>query len=588
MKILGFGLMRPPMIGDAPDLEQVSKMVDLFLANGFTYFDTARAYMDGGNERMMRAALVERYPRECYTIADKLPIWLMKSKGFSAEEIFAQSLENSGAGYFDYYLLHAMSADNVQYADENGLWDFMKKLKAEGRVREIGFSFHDTPEVLEEILTKHPEMEFVQLQINYADWENPSVQSRRCYEVARSFGKPVVIMEPVKGGTLAELGAETAALFDGVAPEVGLPARALRFAASLPGVRAVLSGMSTLAQMEENTATLAEVPVLSEAEQAAYTAVRDWCAVENSAFGVALVQFDSSLTEFGEIHPDKTCCSFGKYEGPSSIYSYLFTDWLQMHNPDGESFNPVFRYAITSYAGGWQDAHLPSLARETVNSGLVGLEKRVRAEAGNVRLVGLKAAEDGDGFIVRFKETEGRTVKTGIVQDLLKGARITPVDTLENPKDGAVAGEFAPYAMHAFRITDGRRVVFAAPTDDGFAYTGLITAPRATHGEADGHIYLIWGACTDANFGHYELERAEGDSNDFRFVANVRNETHDGVAYRCARYEDLGLKNHTRYAYRIRRVFRDGRKGEWSETVRCLTRQSGADAACDAKMLEFR
>ncbi len=275
MKILGFGLMRPPMIGDAPDLEQVSKMVDLFLANGFTYFDTARAYMDGGNERMMRAALVERYPRECYTIADKLPIWLMKSKGFSAEEIFAQSLENSGAGYFDYYLLHAMSADNVQYADENGLWDFMKKLKAEGRVRQIGFSFHDTPEVLEEILTKHPEMEFVQLQINYADWENPSVQSRRCYEVARSFGKPVVIMEPVKGGTLAELGAETAALFDGVAPEVGLPARALRFAASLPGVRAVLSGMSTLAQMEENTATLAEVPVLSEAEQAAYTAVRE-------------------------------------------------------------------------------------------------------------------------------------------------------------------------------------------------------------------------------------------------------------------------------------------------------------------------
>lgn len=320
----------------------------------------------------------------------------------------------------------------------------------------------------------------------------------------------------------------------------------------------------------------------------AYTAVRDWCAVENGAFGVALVQFDSSLTEFGEIHPDKTCCSFGKYAGPSSVYSYLFADWLQMHNPDGESFNPVFRYAITSYAGGWQDAHLPSLARETVNPGLVELEKRVRAEAGNVRLVGLKAAEDGDGFIVRFKETEGRTVKTGIVQDLLKGARITPVDTLENLKDGATDGEFAPYAMHAFRITDGRKIAFAAPADDGFAYTGLITAPRATHGEADGHIYLIWGACTDADFDHYELECAEGDSNDFRFVANVRNETHDGVAYRCARYEDLGLKNHTRYTYRIRRVFRDGRKGEWSETVSCLTRQPGADAACDAKMLEFR
>ena len=204
------------------------------------------------------------------------------------------------------------------------------------------------------------------------------------------------------------------------------------------------------------------------------------------------------------------------------------------------------------------------------------------------QVVGIASLTHSVDSLELIEAIDRKAESLGIVQDILKGARIIPVDTLENPKDGAVAGEFAPYAMHAFRITDGRKVAFAAPTDDGFAYTGLITAPRATHGEADGHIYLIWGACTDADFDHYELERAEGDSNDFRFVANVRNEVHDGVAYRCARYEDLGLKNHTRYAYRIRRVFRDGRKGEWSETVRCLTRQPGADAACDAKMLEFR
>ncbi len=274
MKILGFGLMRPPMIGDQPDLEQVIKMVDLFMEKGFTYFDTARAYFDGGNERMIREALVKRYPRESFTLADKLPIWIMKKTGKTAEEILHESLDFAGVDYFDYYLIHSLSGEAIEEAETMGLWDTVRQAKEEGLVRSIGFSFHDSAEKLEQILLRHPEAEFVQLQINYADWENERVQSRACYETVRRFGLPVVIMEPVKGGTLAALGDQVAEPFAALEPAMSLPARALRFAASLEGVRVVLSGMSSLEQMEENTMTLAEKPVLSEEEQAAYAEVQ--------------------------------------------------------------------------------------------------------------------------------------------------------------------------------------------------------------------------------------------------------------------------------------------------------------------------
>ena len=321
----------------------------------------------------------------------------------------------------------------------------------------------------------------------------------------------------------------------------------------------------------------------------AHVAVRDWCAVENGEFGVALLQQDSTLTEFGEIRPDKTCCSFGKYEGPPSVYSYLFADWLQMHNPDGDSFNPRFRYAITSYAGAWQDAHLPTVAREAFNPRLAAIERRVRTSAPSVRLVSLKAAEDGDGYIARFRETEGRTVRVTVVQDILPGAKVAPVNTVEEPLSG-VAEElvFLPYAMHAVRISDGRPVAFAPPTDDGCRYTELVTEPRITHGEDAGQLYLVWGVVDDSGFDYDELERAEGDSDTFTFVSKVRRETHNGVSFACMRYEDLGLKNHTRYRYRVRHVFRDGRKSAWSEPFGGVTRESSVSVSSDKRMLEYK
>ena len=293
----------------------------------------------------------------------------------------------------------------------------------------------------------------------------------------------------------------------------------------------------------------------------AHVAVRDWCAVENGEFGVALLQRDSTLTEFGEIRPDKTCCSFGRYTGPSSVYSYLFADWLQMHNPDGDSFNPRFRYAITSYAGSWRDAHLPSVARDVHNPRLAAVEGRVRASAPSVRLVALKAAEDGDGYIARFRETEGRHTTARIVQDLLPNGTVSPVNTIEEPR-GAMPADglaFAPYAVHAVRIADGRRVRFAAPGVGTYAYTELVTHPRATHGEEDGQLYLEWGVDPSPDFDYYELSR-EGVK-----IAEVRPETHDGVTYCVNRYEDLGLKPHTRYRYAIRPVYKDGRKGAVEE-----------------------
>ena len=260
----GFGLMRLPKVDDKIDLPQVCEMVDRFLAAGFTYFDTAFVY--DGSEQAAKAALVDRHPRTSYTLATKLHV----GKAASAEEARRElqtSLERTGAGYFDYYLLHALMDTNIEKYAEYGLWDFVKEQKARGTIRHYGFSFHDKPETLDKLLTEHPDVDFVQLQINYADWENPEVQSRACYEVARRHGKPVVIMEPVKGGALADPPAEVKALFDAAAPGVSYASWALRFAASLDGVLAVLSGMSNVAQMEDNLATMGNFAPLNDEEQ---------------------------------------------------------------------------------------------------------------------------------------------------------------------------------------------------------------------------------------------------------------------------------------------------------------------------------
>lgn len=261
---LGFGLMRLPKTNEAIDVPQVCEMVDHFLAAGFTYFDTAYVY--DGSEVAAKAALVDRHPRASYTLATKLHV----GKCANAEEARREletSLARTGAGYFDYYLLHALMANNVDKYEEFGLWDFVRELKANGTIRHYGFSFHDSPELLDKLLTEHPDVDFVQLQINYADWENPEVQSRACYEVARKHGKQVVIMEPVKGGALANPPEQVKALFDAAKPGASYASWALRFAASLDGVLAVLSGMSNLEQVDDNLATMSDFQPLNDTEQ---------------------------------------------------------------------------------------------------------------------------------------------------------------------------------------------------------------------------------------------------------------------------------------------------------------------------------
>ena len=267
MKRLGFGMMRPPMQGEEIDRTVMNRMVDAFIAKGFTYFDTAPSYMNGGSERMVRDTVIRRYPRASVQIASKLPLWVAEEQGLSLEEIWQGSLERIEAGYFDYYLLHAMNEKLKAAADQRDAWGFVRAKREAGLIRHIGFSFHDTPEVLESILKEHPEMEFVQLQINYADWENPKVQARACYETARRYGKDVFVMEPVKGGTLANLSPEMEELLRAVRPEASTASWALRYAASLEGVAMVLSGMSTPEQTEDNLAVMENFQPLSQTER---------------------------------------------------------------------------------------------------------------------------------------------------------------------------------------------------------------------------------------------------------------------------------------------------------------------------------
>lgn len=266
IKKLGFGLMRLPKTGEAIDVEQTKQMVDLFMDAGFTYFDTAWAY--AGSEDAIREALVERYPRESFQLATKAAPWIGCE---SCEDAVAQletSLKQTGAGYFDFYLLHNLGEFRTHFFDQWGMWDWIAEKKAEGVIRHAGFSFHSTPEELDELLSAHPEMEFVQLQINYADWDNPAVQSRRCYEVARKHHKPVIIMEPVKGGMLANPPEQVASVLKAAEPNSSVASWAIRFAASLPGVITVLSGMSDVAQMQDNLSYMRTFETLTDAQRA--------------------------------------------------------------------------------------------------------------------------------------------------------------------------------------------------------------------------------------------------------------------------------------------------------------------------------
>lgn len=272
---LGFGLMRLPRLEDKTiDIEQSSKMVDDFLAAGGRYFDTAFIYE--GSEEATSKILCDRYPRESYYLATKV-----NAKQFccaNAEDARNQikiSLERSHAGYFDFYLLHALDKDNVDLYEEYGLWDYLKELKEEGLIKHFGFSFHDRAWVLDEILTKHPEAEFVQLQINYADWDDSNVEAKDCYEVAVKHGKPVVVMEPVKGGLLAAPPECAMKILKEADPDASAASWAIRFVASLENVMVVLSGMSNTEQMADNLSYMKNFKPFTKEEDEVIVKVRE-------------------------------------------------------------------------------------------------------------------------------------------------------------------------------------------------------------------------------------------------------------------------------------------------------------------------